>query len=145
MSWGIRITVLYMSFVTLILTLVYITTNNKEELESKDYYKQELAYQSKIDAITNANLLASPINYEVNGKIIDITIPAELQTKDFLGEIYFFRPSDASKDLNLKFNVGGSGKISITDSKLLKGVYKMKITINSNGKKYIKEEVINIK
>ncbi|MBP7810281.1 MAG: FixH family protein [Bacteroidia bacterium] len=144
MSWGIRITVLYMSFVTLILTLVYITTNNKEELESKDYYKQELAYQSKIDAITNANHLTSPINYEVNGKIVSITVPAELQTKDFTGEIYFFRPSDASKDINLKFKVDASGKTNITDSKLLNGVYKMKITVNSNGKKYIKEEVINI-
>jgi hypothetical protein len=144
MSWGIRITVLYMSFVVLILTLVFITTKNKEELESKDYYKQELAYQSKIDAITNANSLSSPINYQVSGKVVSISIPAELQTKDFSGEIYFFRPSDATKDINLKFKVDGSGQVSITDSKLLPGVYKMKITVNSKGKKYIKEEVINM-
>lgn len=144
MSWGIRITLLYLSFVALILTLVVITTNNKDELESKDYYKQELAYQSKIDAISNANHLSNPINYEVDGKIIHITIPHELQTKDFMGEVYFFRPSDASKDLNLKFHTNGDGKVSITDSKLIKGVYKMKISMNSKGKKYIKEEVINI-
>ncbi len=144
MSWGIRITVLYMSFVVLILTLVFITTKNKEELESKDYYKQELAYQSKIDAITNANSLSSPINYQVSGKVVSINIPAELQTKDFTGEIYFFRPSDASKDINLKFKMDGSGQVNITDSKLVSGVYKMKITVNSNGKKYIKEEVINM-
>lgn len=144
MSWGIRITVLYLSFVVLILTLVFITTKNKEELESKDYYKQELAYQSKIDAIKNANNLISPINYQVSGKVVSISIPAELQTKDFSGEIYFFRPSDATKDINLKFKVDASGQVSITDSKLLAGVYKMKITVNSNGKKYIKEEVINM-
>ncbi|MBK7665951.1 MAG: FixH family protein [Sphingobacteriaceae bacterium] len=144
MSWGIRITVLYMSFVVLILTLVFITTKNKEELESKDYYKQELAYQSKIDAITNANSLSSPINYQVSGKVVSINIPAELQTKDFTGEIYFFRPSDASKDINLKFKMDGSGQVNITDSKLVSGVYKMKITVNSNGKKYIKEELINM-
>lgn len=144
MSWGIRITVLYMSFVALILTLVFITTKNKDELESKDYYAQELDYQNKIEAIKNANALASPISYEVNGRIVNINVPVELKSNDFKGEIYFFRPSDSSKDINLKFNVDANGKVSITDSKLLTGVYKMKITLLSNAKKYIKEEVINI-
>ena len=145
MSWGIRITVLYLSFVVLILSLVFITTRNKEELESKDYYRQELDYQNKINAIKSANELATPINYEVNGKTISIAIPAELLSKDFAGEVYLFRPSDASKDLNLKFNVDANGKANIADSRLLTGVYKMKITVLSNSKKYIKEEVVNLK
>lgn len=144
MSWGIRITVLYLSFVALILTLVFVTTKNKEELESKDYYAQELDYQNKIEAIKNANALASPINYEVVGKTVNINVPVELQSKDFKGEIYFFRPSDSSKDVKLAFNIDANGKVSITESKLVKGVYKMKITALSNAKKYIKEEVINI-
>jgi hypothetical protein len=144
MSWGIRITVLYMSFVILILTLVFITSNNKEELVAKDYYSQELDYQNKIEAIKNANNLESPINYEVVGKIININVPTELLSKDVKGEIYLYRPSDSTKDINLKFKVNTDGKISITDSKLLTGVYKMKITLFSNTKKYIKEEVINI-
>lgn len=145
MSWGIRITVLYMSFVTLILSLVFITTKNKDELESKDYYRQELDYQNKINAIKNANELVTPIQYEVDGKIISLDIPSELKTKDFEGEVYLFRPSDSSKDLNLKFKLSENGKINITDSKLVSGVYKMKITVTSNSKKYIREEVINLK
>lgn len=145
MSWGIRITLLYLSFVVLILSLVFITTRNKEELESKDYYRQELDYQNKINAIKSANELATPIQYEVSGKTISITIPAELQSKDFSGEVYLFRPSDSSKDLNLKFALDANGKANISDSRLLTGVYKMKITVVSNSKKYIKEEVVNLK
>jgi len=144
MSWGIRITVLYMSFVTLILSLVIITTKNKEELESKDYYKQELDYQNKIDAIQNANNLATPITYEVKGKEIVISIPAELRGSTFKGEVFLFKPSDSSKDLNLMFKPDANGVANIKNSKIENGVYKMKITVNSNSKKYIKEEVINI-
>jgi len=145
MSWGVRITVLYMSFVTLILSLVFITTKNKDELEAKDYYRQELDYQNKIDAIKNANELVTPIGYEVNGKVISLQIPAELRTKDFTGEVYLFRPSDSSRDINLAFKLNENGTADVTDNKLISGVYKMKITLTSNSKKYIREEVINLK
>jgi hypothetical protein len=144
MSWGVRITVLYMSFVTLILSLVYITTKNKDELESKDYYRQELDYQNKIDAIRNANNLATPVSYEVKGKAIVIAVPAELRGETFKGEVFLFKPSDSTKDLTLNFTPDADGKALVESSKIQPGVYKMKITISNNNKKYIKEEVINI-
>ncbi len=144
MSWGIRITVLYMSFVTLILSLVFITTQNKDELESKDYYRQELDYQNKIDAIKNANDLITPIGYEVKGKEILISVPAELRSETFKGEVFLFKPSNSSKDLTLAFSPDANGTASIKSEKIIKGFYKMKITIYSNNRKYIKEEVINI-
>lgn len=144
MSWGIRITVLYMSFVTLILSLVYITTKNKDELESKDYYRQELDYQNKIEAMQNANNLLSPIDYEIKQKEIIITVPQELRSSSFKGEVFLFKPSDSSKDLIIGFVPDVKGVAKISSSKIERGVYKMKISIYSEDKKYIKEEVINI-
>ena len=144
MSWGIRITVLYMSFVTLILSLVYITTKNKDELESKDYYRQELDYQNKIEAMQNANNLLSPIDYEIKQKEIIITVPQELRSSGFKGEVFLFKPSDSSKDLIIGFVPDANGSAKISSNKIEPGVYKMKVTIHSNSKKYIKEEVINI-
>lgn len=143
MSWGIRITALYLGFVALILTLVFISSHQKVELESKDYYKQELAYQDKIDAIQNANNLSIPISYSVSGKSIVLTIPNDLNTNDFSGEVYLLKPSDSSKDLQLKLNPNKSGIITLNNQKITQGVYKMKITVKSGGKEYIKEEVVN--
>jgi hypothetical protein len=54
MSWGIKITLLYLAFVALILTLVFTCFGHKTELEYKDYYARELRFQDQIDAATNA-------------------------------------------------------------------------------------------
>ena len=45
MSWGIKITILYLGFVALILTLVFTCFGHKSELEYKDYYVRELKFQ----------------------------------------------------------------------------------------------------
>ena len=42
MNFGVKITVLYLSFVALILTLVFMSFSQKVELVSKDYYAQEI-------------------------------------------------------------------------------------------------------
>jgi len=51
MSWGKKITILYIGFVLLIVSMVTISASHKIELVSKDYYAQELDYQQKINAI----------------------------------------------------------------------------------------------
>ncbi|MBK6834853.1 MAG: FixH family protein [Bacteroidetes bacterium] len=61
MSWGVRITALYLACVALIVTLVFVSANQDIELESKDYYAQELKYQ-KNDALNNSNDLNSTVS-----------------------------------------------------------------------------------
>lgn len=66
MSWGVRITALYLAFVALIVTLVFVSANQDIELESKDYYAQELKYQQRINALNNSNDLNSTVSHVVN-------------------------------------------------------------------------------
>lgn len=144
MSWGKKITILYLSFVALIVTLVILCFSQKIELESKDYYAQELKFQDKIDAINNERQLASSIKHELSGKQIILSIDSSFIKPDFNGTINFFRPSDASKDfkLNMKFN--GNRQI-INTGELIRGVYKMQLSWKNNGFNYFKEEVVFIK
>lgn len=142
MSWGIRITLLYLGFVGLILTLVFTCFGQKVELESPDYYARELKFQNQIDATTNANNLSQPIEYTVNGKTVELSIPKELLTNDMKGEVNFIRPSDSSKDKKIVINTDNGGKQVLFDESFFKGVYKMSINLNSQGKNYYKEAVI---
>ncbi len=68
MNFGSKITVLYLSFVGLILTLVFMCFGQKVELVSKDYYAQELKFQDKIDAINNEKGLSGSISHSLNAK-----------------------------------------------------------------------------
>jgi hypothetical protein len=133
MNFGLKITVLYLSFVGLILTLVFMCFGQKVELVSKDYYAQELKFQDKIDAINNS----------LNAKKIVLTIDSSLLSNDFEGTINFFRPSDSSKDIKLKMDFKDLEQI-IDGNELIHGAYKMQLTWVSNKKNYFKEEVIFI-
>jgi hypothetical protein len=143
MNFGVKITLLYLSFVALILTLVFMSFNQKVELVSKDYYAQEIAFQDKIISINNERSLNGSIYHEIIGKEITLTIDSTLYRKDLEGTIVLFRPSDSSKDLKIKMNFNNCKQI-INEPSLIHGAYKLQLSWVSNHTKYFKEEVIFI-
>lgn len=144
MSWSYRITALYLGFVGIIVTLVTIASRQKIELESKDYYQQELNYQNRLDAIKNNNALEKSIEHKVNEAQIILTIPVAQLTSDFSGEIYFFCPANSANDVNLKMEFNGAGQQSVQKTLLKKGAYKMRLSWSSLKRNYFKEEIITI-
>ncbi len=145
MSWSYRITILYLGFMAIILTLVTLSMKNSDELVAADYYSQELKYQDKIDAINNTNTLTESISHEINDKAIALSLPVGFKPAEVNGEIYFFCPSNSKFDLKIKMNFDASGKQVIAKYLLKPSAYKMNLTWTTGGKKYFKEEVINIK
>jgi len=144
MSWAYRIIILYAGFVGIIITLITISSRNKEELVSKDYYAQELKYQDKIDAVSNEKLLPETITHSVNASAIVLYSPLNL-LYDLNGEIYFFCPSDSRNDKRLRMNFNKEGIQLINKSVLQPGIYKMKLSWKNSDKNYYREEVITIK
>jgi len=96
MNWGIKITILYIGFVILISSLVFISATNKSELVAKDYYAQELKYQDRIDALNNEKHLQISIEHEIRPNAIILTYSQSETNKTFSGEILFFRPAQNS-------------------------------------------------
>lgn len=144
MSWGIKITVLYTGFVILIASMVIISSTNKSELVSKDYYEQELNYQQRIDALSNEKNLKTSIDYQLMDTVIILRLPDVDIAGDFKGEVLFFRPSDSSKDLKLKLAFDKRGGQIIPKKILHKGVYKMCLSWKNNAISYYKETIITI-
>jgi hypothetical protein len=142
MNWGLKITVLYLGFVAIILTLVITCFGHKTELEYKDYYAKEIKFQDQINATENAEHLINPITYKVMDRAVQIFLPKELISGDLKGSVYFLRPSDASKDKSVRLSTDEDG-IQMLDPGLVKGVYKMQISFASMGKSYYKEAVVN--
>lgn len=144
MNWGTKITILYIGFVILIVSLVFISATNKSELVAKDYYEQELRYQDRIDALNNEKQLEVTINYEIVDQFIVLDFLKSEIKKDFKGEILFFRPSDATKDLKIDLVFDEEGEQIISKSKLSKGVYKICISWQNDKKSFYKEAIIKI-
>lgn len=145
MSWGIRITMVYLGFVALILTLVFTCYGHKTELEYKDYYSRELAFQEQIDATENAANLETPIEHQVKGSYILVKIPKGLLGGDFKGNVTLLKPSNSSSDKTIELRTDEKGHQMINGSGFAKGPYKMQISFSVNGKNYYKENIITLK
>ncbi len=144
MNWGTKITLVYVGFVMLIVSLVFISATNKSELVAADYYEQELKFQDRIDAIKNEQELAVTINYEVLTQFIALNYLTKEIKNDFKGEVLFFRPSDSKKDIEVPLKFDSEGKQMINKSLLSKGMYKMCVYWKNEGKHFYKEAMITI-
>jgi hypothetical protein len=142
-SWGTKIAVLYIGFVLLIGTMVFMCMRQKIDLVSDDYYEKELAFQSKINEMNNANSLSEKITHVINEDGIYLQFPAQFKDQIVNGNVYLFRPSDASKDFRTSIQLENL-KLKIPPQKLTKGMYKMQISWSANDISYFTEEVIVI-
>jgi hypothetical protein len=144
MSWGVKITVLYVGFVILIMSMVYMAMQQKVELVSTDYYEQELKFQDKINKTNRANSLKESLSWEVQQGRLVLKFPEQFNRQKINGSIYFFRPSDAAMDKIIPVTTDTSVVLNIPTNQLKKGVYKMQISWEVNKEEYYNEGIIKI-
>ena len=137
-SWGYKIMFGYLVFVIGILFLVFKANQQKFDLVTEDYYGEELKYQKVIDQKANVSeLSAAPvITHSVDQ--ISIALPEEFAGKHIKGEVYLYRPSDASRDIRQPFDVQGN-KIDVKLSAPLSGSYELKLSWSSDGRNFFNE------
>jgi len=139
-NWGVKIIIVYSVFVLFMLGMVYMCTRQHFDLVSSDYYAQELQYQQVIDGAKNTSQLEEPIVIKQSSNSIDIALPASQKSIEN-GKAFFYRPSDASKDFTEAFT---SNNFRVDKSKMIPGVYKVKITWTESGKDFFEEQSLYI-
>lgn len=143
MSWGNKLVIVFVAFVALMATLVYKAINTKFELVTKDYYKEELRYQDKIDGAINAKT-AGEIKLIQDAATIILELPVSLQSAIAEGEAWFYCKTDATKDLRMPVKIE-DGQYSFDKASLAKGSYQLKLQLTSGEKKYYYKEYITVK
>lgn len=142
MNFGKWIVVAFILFAVFIGTLVTVCVKQDVNLVSKDYYKEELAYQDQIERIARANhLVTRPRIAKIDGKL-QVTFSDELKIQK--GELKLFCPSNPKmdKDYSISAMDGNTQLFEITS--LQPGMYKAKLLWTMEGKEYFVEEVIYI-
>lgn len=98
MNWGYKILLVYAVFVIGIMTLVFVSSNQKMDLVTPDYYGKELKFQQQIDESKRAGALSQEVRCEVKERVLIINLPAEFEGKKIEGELSIYCPSDMNKD-----------------------------------------------
>ncbi|MFM2000518.1 MAG: hypothetical protein RL204_2465 [Bacteroidota bacterium] len=142
MNWGFKITLLYVGFVAMILTLVFKASGEKVDLVTKDYYAQELKHQGKMEASTRVLPFKDQIKVKVDRSFLTIQLP--LTAMPDSGNVGIYRPSDSTQDKSFKLGLDANGAQSMSTEGWQMGYYKINISWTSKGEEYLFEDTFFI-
>jgi hypothetical protein len=101
MNWGNKLVLVFVVFGLFIGYLVYRAVTTKYDLVSKDYYKDELRYQDKIDRIKNAAKI-SEITVDQDDDAVIIHLPQEQKGFAISGDHTALQVDSTNKQIFLK-------------------------------------------
>ncbi|HKK74819.1 MAG TPA: FixH family protein [Saprospiraceae bacterium] len=141
-NWGWGIAIFYIIFVGALLYTVWKSTTYDHSLVAKDYYAKDISYQEHYDKLLNATRLAKDLQItELPQKeAVRLVFPAEVGQPT--GTIQFFNPSASHLDFEEKVRTDEAHQQLISTTKLKKGLWRVKVDWEADGKAFYKEEVI---
>ncbi len=143
-NWGTGIAILYISFVVGILGLVALTTTQRVDLVSEDYYALELDFQNKIDKTRRAQALREPLRWRMTDRTLEVQFPREFSPRNMAGKIRFYCPADNTKDTEFAIVPNAQNQQSIPLDKLKPGRYLLQFDWKNGETTYWNEGVVAV-
>ncbi|WP_338768555.1 FixH family protein [Bernardetia sp. ABR2-2B] len=148
-NWGTGIFLFYSAFVIFMLSLVFMSMQQKIELVTENYYTEGIDFQRQINERKNvAALKAKPTIKQLENGNVEIKFPVSdsLDVDKITGQIAFFRPSDKDLDFSLPIKLTKPNHQLITE-KIEQGLWKVKLSWTQedrigNNKKFFQETIL---
>ena len=100
-----------------------------------DYYEQEIAYQGRIDQLTNAKDDNQKVKVSNSDGMVQLSFASPAQDV----KIHFFRPSDDTMDFKVE-EASVDSELNVPIDKFSNGKYLVKVEWKNNGKTYFQED-----
>lgn len=142
MNWGKWIIVAFVLFAGFIATLVTVCMREDVSLVSKEYYREELAYQEQIIRINNVNKLSQRPVIQKTEKFVEVEFAQFSDVEK--GSLKLFRPSDEKMDKVFVLNRSSETRQFFPIENLEKGMYRARLQWTMDGKEFFMEEIIYI-
>ena len=139
--WPLGIILTFVIFIAGTVGLVVMSCLHGTDLVNANYYDQEIKYQARIDSEARAQQAGANVSYDQTARHIVITLPA---TKTVLGQIQLYRPSAAGLDKEFKLEPAANGVQTLDTAGLPPGLWKIRVSWNSDGHDYFIDQKIII-
>jgi nitrogen fixation protein FixH len=144
-SWGTGIVLAFAAFIIFILYFVFLASTKNQanhDLVTREYYKEELAYQQEIDAQQNAINYARATTFTKTGEGLMITFPDDFNFDNTQGTVSLYRPSNKHLDFDLPVSLSNK-HLLIPDNRLVDGRWDIRISWSHKDRKYLIKESIH--
>lgn len=143
-TWGHAITLVFIAFASYILYFVITSFSMDIDLVAEDYYAQEVAFQSKIDATSNAKEIVADIQFEQAESGVMLVFPDSMDIQIEEGQVKFFRPSQNDLDRVFPLQLDADHRMFVPKQVLESGRYMVQLSWKAGGKDYYLEKDIVI-
>ena len=141
-NWGTGIFIFFGVFVIFMLSMVYLSSQQKNELVTEDYYKKELAFKEVLKKQERTEQLSEKLRWRITNEHLEIIFPKEVGSK-IKGDLIFFKPSNQKDDKIFSFQIT-KNTYRINISEFSSGMYKLKIDWVANNISYFNQEIIDL-
>lgn len=142
MNWGKSIVLSFVLFAVFIGVLVTVCVRQDISLVTRDYYAEDLDYQSQMDRERNTEQLSQKPEIElVDNQSLRVAFDF---SKVNAGKLVLYSPSDIKQDKTFKLEATSSPFQIFSLGSLKKGNYTIKMTWTANGKEFYFEKSIYI-
>lgn len=144
--WPKLIIATFVFFALFIGNMVRQAMQSDVDLVSKDYYKNEIAFQEHINKVSATQKLSESIiiNHAVAAEQISLVFPQNIASEDLKGSVQFFRPSDAKLDFEVPLKLNSDNQQHISTTELAKGMWRVKINWHSHNQDYYLQKDITL-
>jgi len=142
MNWGKSIVLAFVLFIAFIATLVTVCVREDVNLVTKDYYKEELAYQKQIDRINKTAMLEVKPAIQLEQGQLKVIYSDFDQMEE--GHLLLFRPSDPALDKIFELSKSKVTAQYFSTAGMQKGLYRARLTWSFNGQEFFLEQAIQL-
>ncbi|WP_167290522.1 FixH family protein [Paraflavitalea devenefica] len=144
MNWGNKLILVFIGFGAMMSFMVYRCMKVPVNLVSKEYYRDEIAYQEEIDSRAKTNALSGKVILLESKEAIGLTLPAEMKYRKVEGNIVLYCPADARYDRQFVLQTDSAASQLLSKETLAPGSYVVKISWKTDGANYYSEEPLTI-
>ncbi len=145
-NWGWGIFFFILLFFASIIWRISITSKQKINLVTPDYYPKGISYEQEIKKKNNYASLHDKLELRQEGDSIFVKFPSTDKMKEISGTILVYRPADYEDDSLFEFSIDDSVRIfSISTDFMKKGLYQIQADWQEDSVPYYTEQYITVK
>ena len=145
MNWGYRIVVIYLLFVTGIVTMAVLCFQQSLDMENENYYEAEKDQDDRMRQRTMGNAFRPLIKIRQTDTELAFEFPNDITEKpDLEGGLKLTRPSDAKLDQKIMFDKIHDNELAIDKSTLKTGFWKYTLEWSHPYGHYLIEDTLVI-
>ncbi len=140
MNFGKWIVVAFVFFTLFIGTLVTICVRQDISLVTREYYKEELAYQEQIHRMENTNALTEVPEIGIVAGRLKVSYDRLPEIESV--RLKLVRPSDANLDQQFTITPSAATSQEFELANPIPGMYRARLTWVDNGKEFYLEKIV---